>query len=57
MCLSLKDASLSGKKKPERKPRQLLSDLPLPPDFSASTSSPHSPLEDKKTQAARRRPK
>ncbi|TWW70756.1 cyclin-dependent kinase 13 isoform X3 [Takifugu flavidus] len=54
---SLKDTSLSGKKKPERKPRQLLSDLPLPPDFSASTSSPHSPLEDKKTQAARRRPK
>lgn len=57
VCLSLKDGALSGKKKAERKPRQLLADLPLPPDFSGSTSSPHSPLEDKKSQAARRRPK
>lgn len=57
VCLSLKDGSLSGKKKVERKPRQLLADLPLPPDFSSSVSSPHSPLEDKKAQAARKRPK
>uniref|UniRef100_H3D813 Cyclin dependent kinase 13 n=1 Tax=Tetraodon nigroviridis TaxID=99883 RepID=H3D813_TETNG len=54
---SLKDGSLSGKKKVEKKPRQLLADLPLPPDFSSSTSSPHSPQEDKKSQAARKRPR
>ncbi|XP_053716163.1 cyclin-dependent kinase 13 isoform X1 [Synchiropus splendidus] len=54
---SLKDSALSGKKKPERKVRQLLSDLPLPPDLQGSTSSPHSPPEDKKSQTLRRRPK
>lgn len=57
VCLSLKDTTVSGKKKVERKPRPLLADLPLPPDFSSSVSSPHSPLEDKKAQAARKRPK
>lgn len=55
---SLKDSSLSGKKKSERKARQLLPDLPLPPELPGGTSSsPHSPLEEKKTQALRRRPK
>ncbi|KAM9827705.1 cyclin-dependent kinase 13 [Neosynchiropus ocellatus] len=53
----LKDSALSGKKKPERKVRQLLADLPLPPDLQGSTSSPHSPPEDKKSQSLRRRPK
>uniref|UniRef100_A0A8C4HPW4 Cyclin dependent kinase 13 n=1 Tax=Dicentrarchus labrax TaxID=13489 RepID=A0A8C4HPW4_DICLA len=54
---SLKDSSLSGKKKSERKARQLLSDLPLPPELTGGTSSPHSPPEDKKSQTLRRRPK
>ncbi|KAM3860225.1 cyclin-dependent kinase 13 [Diretmus argenteus] len=54
----LKDSSLPGKKKPERKARQLLTDLPLPPELPGGTvSSPHSPPEEKKTQALRRRPK
>uniref|UniRef100_A0A3Q3VW90 Protein kinase domain-containing protein n=1 Tax=Mola mola TaxID=94237 RepID=A0A3Q3VW90_MOLML len=53
----VKDSSLSGKKKTERKPRQLLADLPLPPEFSGGTFSPHSPPEDKKFQTLRRRPK
>uniref|UniRef100_UPI003AB040FC cyclin-dependent kinase 13 n=1 Tax=Centroberyx gerrardi TaxID=166262 RepID=UPI003AB040FC len=55
---SLKDGSLSGKKKPERKARQLLTDLPLPPELpGCTTSSPHSPPEEKKAQTLRRRPK
>ncbi|KAJ8418703.1 hypothetical protein AAFF_G00002020 [Aldrovandia affinis] len=57
---SLKDClpSRSGKKKPERKPRQLLSDLPLPPELpGGNPSSPQSPPEDKKTLTLRRRPK
>ncbi|XP_054621549.1 cyclin-dependent kinase 13 [Dunckerocampus dactyliophorus] len=54
---STKDGSVSGKKKSERKGRQLLTDLPLPPVLSSRTSSPHSPTEEKKTQALRRRPK
>uniref|UniRef100_A0A1A8C3Y9 Cyclin-dependent kinase 13 n=1 Tax=Nothobranchius kadleci TaxID=1051664 RepID=A0A1A8C3Y9_NOTKA len=52
---SLKD--ISGKKKIERKARQLLADLPLPPELPSGTSSPHSPPEDKKSQTPRRRPK
>uniref|UniRef100_A0A4W6DXJ9 Cyclin dependent kinase 13 n=1 Tax=Lates calcarifer TaxID=8187 RepID=A0A4W6DXJ9_LATCA len=55
--ISLKESSLSGKKKSERKARQLLSDLPLPPELPGGTSSPHSPPEDKKSQTLRRRPK
>ncbi|XP_072535478.1 cyclin-dependent kinase 13 [Salminus brasiliensis] len=48
----------SGKKKPEKKTRHLLTDLPLPPELPGSTlGSPHSPPEDKKTTALRRRPK
>ncbi|KAM6900355.1 cyclin-dependent kinase 13 [Xenentodon cancila] len=54
---SLKDISLLGKKKSEKKPRPLLTDLPLPPDLPSSVSSPHSPPEDKKSQTLRRRPK
>ncbi|XP_068160260.1 cyclin-dependent kinase 13 isoform X2 [Antennarius striatus] len=54
---SLKESSLSGKKKSERKVRQLLTDLPLPPEISGGMSSPRSPPEDKKSQAPRRRPK
>ncbi|XP_029955503.1 cyclin-dependent kinase 13 [Salarias fasciatus] len=54
---SLKDSALSGKKRQEKKSRQLLSDLPLPPELPGGTSSPHSPPEDKKAQTARRRPK
>lgn len=55
---SLKETTLSGKtKKTERKARQLLTDLPLPPELSGGTSSPHSPPEDKKSQPLRRRPK
>ncbi|XP_040922129.1 cyclin-dependent kinase 13 [Toxotes jaculatrix] len=53
----LKDSSHSGKKKSERKARQLLADLPLPPELPGGTSSPHSPLEDKKSHTLRRRPK
>lgn len=55
--LSMKDGSLSVKKKSERKARQLLTDLPLPPELPGRTSSPHSPPEDKKSQTLRRRPK
>ncbi|CAG5896126.1 unnamed protein product [Menidia menidia] len=54
---SLKDSALSGKKKLEKKARQLLSDLPLPPELPGASSSPHSPPEDKKSQSLRRRPK
>nr|XP_020456495.1 cyclin-dependent kinase 13-like [Monopterus albus] len=54
---SLKDSSLSGKKKSEKKLRQLLTDLPLPPELAGGTSSPHSPPVDKKSQTIRRRPK
>ncbi|XP_037550089.1 cyclin-dependent kinase 13 isoform X1 [Nematolebias whitei] len=55
---SLKDNSLSGKKKMEKKTRQLLSDLPLPPELpGGASSSPHSPSDDKKSQTLRRRPK
>lgn len=55
--ISLKDGSLSGKKKSERKARQLLTDLPLPPELPGGMPSPHSPPEDKKSQTLRRRPK
>lgn len=55
--ISLKESALLGKKKTERKVRQLLTDLPLPPELSGGTSSPHSPPEDKKSQTLRRRPK
>ncbi|KAJ8375103.1 hypothetical protein SKAU_G00056830 [Synaphobranchus kaupii] len=57
---SLKDClpSRSGKKKVEHKPRQLLSDLPLPPELlGLNPSSPQSPLDDKKTLTPCRRPK
>lgn len=54
---SLKDSALSGKKRPEKKYRQLLSDLPLPPELPGATASPHSSPEDKKPQTIRRRPK
>ncbi|XP_061568970.1 cyclin-dependent kinase 13 [Cololabis saira] len=54
---SFKDNSLSVKKKSEKKPRTLLTDLPLPPDLLSAVSSPHSPPEDKKSQTLRRRPK
>uniref|UniRef100_A0A3Q3F5X3 Cyclin dependent kinase 13 n=1 Tax=Labrus bergylta TaxID=56723 RepID=A0A3Q3F5X3_9LABR len=54
---SLKDSLLSGKKKSERKARQLLTDLPLPPELPGGTSSPHSPPDDKKSGTIRRRPK
>ncbi|KAG7524718.1 cyclin-dependent kinase 13 [Solea senegalensis] len=53
----LKDSLLSGKKKTERKARQLLTDLPLPPELPGGTSSPHSPPDDKKSQTVRKRPK
>ena len=51
---------LSGKKKLERKSRQLLTDLPLPPELPVGVASPastHSPAEEKKNQLPRRRPK
>ncbi|MEQ2197123.1 hypothetical protein XENOCAPTIV_023526, partial [Xenoophorus captivus] len=54
---SLKDTSASAKKKSEKKSRQLLTDLPLPPELPGSISSPHSPPEDKKSQTLRRRPR
>lgn len=54
---SLKDSSLSGKKKSEKKARQLLTDLPLPPELPGSTDSTQSPSDDKKSQTIRRRPK
>lgn len=55
---SLKDSSLSGKKKMEKKPRQLLTDLPLPPELpGGAASSPHSPPDDKKSHTLCRRPK
>lgn len=52
---SLKDVSV--KKKAEKKSRQLLSDLPLPPELLGGTSSPRSPPDDKKSQTLRRRPR
>ncbi|XP_076827503.1 cyclin-dependent kinase 13 [Brachyhypopomus gauderio] len=55
---SLKNSlsSYSGKKKPEKKPRHLLTDLPLPPELpSSALGSPHSSPEEKKT--LRKRPK
>ncbi|XP_030624499.1 cyclin-dependent kinase 13 isoform X2 [Chanos chanos] len=57
---NLKDClpTLSGKKKPERKARHLLTDLPLPPELPGGTpGSPHTPPEDKKGQTLRKRPK
>ncbi|KAK7887240.1 hypothetical protein WMY93_026861 [Mugilogobius chulae] len=54
---SLKDNLLSGKKKSERKSRTLLTDLPLPPELPGNTSSPRSPMDEKKSQTVRRRPK
>ncbi|XP_051970918.1 cyclin-dependent kinase 13-like [Xyrauchen texanus] len=57
---SLKNPSpaLTGKKKPERKARHLLSDLPLPPELPGITSgSPLSPPDEKKTHTPRKRPK
>lgn len=54
---SLKDNLHSGKKKPERKARTLLTDLPLPPELTGGTSSPHSPSDEKKSQTVRKRPK
>ncbi|XP_072307242.1 cyclin-dependent kinase 13 [Eucyclogobius newberryi] len=54
---SLKDNMLSGKKKSERKARPLLTDLPLPPELLCSIVSPHSPMDEKKSQTIRRRPK
>nr|XP_006634476.1 PREDICTED: cyclin-dependent kinase 13 [Lepisosteus oculatus] len=56
----LKDGlpSKTGKKKTEKKPRHLLSDLPLPPELpGADPTSPHSPDEKKPGSAAKRRPK
>ncbi|XP_019740318.1 cyclin-dependent kinase 13 isoform X2 [Hippocampus comes] len=52
---SAKDTS--AKKKSDRKGRQLLTDLPLPPLLSSRTSSPHSPADEKKAQTPRKRPK
>lgn len=54
---SLKNSLIAGKKKSERKARQLLTDLPLPPELPGGKSSPHSPADDKKSQTPRRRPK
>ncbi|XP_069552559.1 cyclin-dependent kinase 13 [Brachyistius frenatus] len=54
---SLKDSLLSGKKKSDKKARQLLTDLPLPPELPGGTSSPCSPPDDKKPQTLRKRPK
>uniref|UniRef100_A0A673GZQ9 Cyclin-dependent kinase 13-like n=1 Tax=Sinocyclocheilus rhinocerous TaxID=307959 RepID=A0A673GZQ9_9TELE len=47
-------SAITGKKKPERKARHLLADLPLPPELPGS---PHSPPDDKKTLTPRKRPK
>ncbi|XP_062847259.1 cyclin-dependent kinase 13 isoform X2 [Trichomycterus rosablanca] len=52
---SLKNSTHSGKKKPEKKTRQLLSDLPLPPELLGG--SPHTLSEEKRTPVLRRRPK
>ncbi|KAG5268912.1 hypothetical protein AALO_G00217840 [Alosa alosa] len=46
----------TGKQKPERKARHLLTDLPLPPALPEDTST-SSPSEDKKPNILRRRPK
>ncbi len=55
----LKESSaITGKKKPERKARHLLADLPLPPELPGiAIGSPHSPPDDKKTATPRKRPK
>uniref|UniRef100_A0A8C2CNJ3 Cyclin-dependent kinase 13 n=1 Tax=Cyprinus carpio TaxID=7962 RepID=A0A8C2CNJ3_CYPCA len=45
----------TGKKKPERKARHLLADLPLPPELlGIAPGSPHSPPDDKKTHTKKR---
>uniref|UniRef100_A0A8C1VBI7 Cyclin-dependent kinase 13 n=1 Tax=Cyprinus carpio TaxID=7962 RepID=A0A8C1VBI7_CYPCA len=49
-----KKGGQSVQKKPERKARHLLADLPLPPELPGS---PHSPPDDKKTPTPRKRPK
>ncbi|KAJ8010078.1 hypothetical protein DPEC_G00071260 [Dallia pectoralis] len=52
--------SLSGKKTSaeQQKARQLLIDLPLPPELHGGiSSSPHSPYDEKKCTTLRRRPK
>lgn len=55
---SLKDGSLPGKKKLEKKTRQLLTDLPLPPELPCPSVSPSSPPDKlEKSQTFRRRPK
>ncbi|KAM9332095.1 cyclin-dependent kinase 13 [Pholidichthys leucotaenia] len=54
---SVKEGLLSVKKKSEKKTRQLLMDLPLPPELPGGTASPPSPPEDKKAEKIRRRPK
>ncbi|XP_012672373.2 cyclin-dependent kinase 13 isoform X1 [Clupea harengus] len=46
----------TGKRKPERRARQLLSDLPLPPVLPVDTSTA-SPSDDKKIPTLARRPK
>ncbi|XP_057681063.1 cyclin-dependent kinase 13 isoform X2 [Corythoichthys intestinalis] len=51
------ESAKDAKKKSERKGRQLLADLPLPPILSSRTSSPRSPAEEKKAQTPRRRPR
>lgn len=55
----LKESSaITGKKKPERKARHLLADLPLPPELPGiAPGSPHSSPDDKKTPTSRKRPK
>uniref|UniRef100_A0A8C1QC70 Cyclin-dependent kinase 13 n=1 Tax=Cyprinus carpio TaxID=7962 RepID=A0A8C1QC70_CYPCA len=52
----LKESSVTtGKKKPERKARHLLADLPLPPELlGIAPGSPHSPPDDKKTHTKKR---
>ncbi|XP_064186945.1 cyclin-dependent kinase 13 [Anguilla rostrata] len=57
---SLKDClpPRTGKKAADQKPRQLLSDLPLPPELpGGDSSSPRSSPEDRKTLGLRHRPK
>lgn len=59
-CLfcSSKNSTHSGKKKPEKKTRHLLTDLPLPPELPGSTlGSPQSPPDEKKAATLRKRPK
>uniref|UniRef100_A0A8C7YV73 Cyclin dependent kinase 13 n=1 Tax=Oryzias sinensis TaxID=183150 RepID=A0A8C7YV73_9TELE len=55
---NLKDGSFPGKKKLEKKTRQLLTDLPLPPELPCPSVSPSSPPDKlEKSQTFRRRPK